>query len=143
MVTTYINGFCVPDPSLSVIETTSELNVQSIVSELANFEKLFNEYEGFHEARRLLMEDDDEEIYLLKESAYSKFLEWVKSIVEEFPKSADISNMYEKSSQDILDRSDMKFSAHSEDKELIESKECRQGRIRTRVGQCDHEQCQQ
>ena len=69
------------------------------------------------------MEDDDEEIYLLKEGPYSKFLEWVESIVEKFPKSADLSNMYEKSSQDALDRSDMKFSAPSEDKELIESKE--------------------
>ena len=55
----------------------------TIVSEFANFEKLFNEYEGFHEARRLLMEDDDEEILLLKEGPYSKFLEWVESIVEE------------------------------------------------------------
>ena len=126
-----MSGLCVPDPSLSVIDATSELNVQSMVSEFANFEKLFNEHEGFHEARRLLMEDDDEEIYLLKEGAYSKFLEWVESIVEKFPKSADLSNMYEKSSQDILDRSDMKFSVDKEE------------RIRTRVGPCDHEQCQQ
>ena len=55
--------------------------------------------------------------------------------------------MCEKSSQDTLDRSDVKFSVPSEDKELIKHKEffknCRQGRIRTRVGQCDHEQCQQ
>ena len=123
LVTIFINGLCVPDPSLSVIETTSELNVQSIVSEFANFEKLFNEYEGFHEARRLLMEDDDEEIYLLKEGACSKFLEWVESIVEKFPKSADLSNMCEKSSQDTLDRSDVKFSVPSEDKELIKHKE--------------------
>ena len=113
-----MNGVCVADLALSIVESTNDFSTLSLTHEFKAMEDPFKRFPSYTESWRLLRCDLDEEEYEIKEGAHEEFVSWVDSNSVKYPASADLEEMMTKTTKDDMTDSDLKTTTVLMDKNI-------------------------